>query len=50
MQGQYTLLKQRGANIQFTVEKGQGHRLDVNKDNLLGRLVGGIERARAGCT
>jgi len=50
MQGQYTLLKQRGANIRFTIEKGQGHRLDVNKDNLLGRLVGGIERARAGCT
>lgn len=50
MQGQYTLLKERGANIRFAIEKGQGHRLDVNKDNLLARLVGGIERARAGCT
>ena len=49
MQGEYTLMKQRGANIQFAIEKGQGHRLDVTKDNLLNRLVGEIERARNGC-
>lgn len=49
MQGEYALMKQRGANIQFAIEKGQGHRLDVNRDNLLKRLVAEIERARNGC-
>ncbi|MEQ1580936.1 MAG: hypothetical protein ABL964_10115 [Steroidobacteraceae bacterium] len=49
MQAQYTLIKQRGANIRFAVEKGQGHRLDVTRDNLLNRLVAEIERARNGC-
>jgi poly(3-hydroxybutyrate) depolymerase len=49
MQAEYTLMKQRGANIRFTVEKAQGHRLDVTKDALLNRLVAEIERARKGC-
>jgi poly(3-hydroxybutyrate) depolymerase len=50
MQAEYALMRQRGANIRFAVEKGQGHRLDVTRDNLLNRLVAGIERARNGCT
>lgn len=50
MQGQYAQLQQRGANIRFAIEKGQEHRLDVTRDNLLNRLVGEIERARNGCT
>jgi hypothetical protein len=49
MQAEYTLLKQRGAHIQFAIEKEQGHRLDVTRDNLLNRLVAEIERARNGC-
>lgn len=49
MQAEYTLLKQRGANIQFAIEKGQGHRLDVTRDNLLNRLVAEIGRSRNGC-
>jgi poly(3-hydroxybutyrate) depolymerase len=49
MQGQYSLLKERGANIQFTIEKGQGHRLDVRKDNLADRLMTELERASNGC-
>lgn len=50
MEAQSALLKQRGANIRFAIEKGQGHRLDVTRDNLLNRLVAEIERARNGCT
>lgn len=50
MQGQYNLLKERGADIQFTIEPGQGHRLDVTKDNLANRLIAELERARNVCT
>jgi len=50
MQGQYALLRERGANIRFQIEKDQPHRLDVRKDNLGQRLWAEIEEARKGCS
>ncbi len=50
MQLQYTLLKERGAHVEFTVEKDQPHRLDFTKANLANRIFDELERARNGCT
>jgi poly(3-hydroxybutyrate) depolymerase len=49
MQLQYSLLKERGVHVEFTVEKDQPHRLDVTKANLANRLFDELEASTHGC-
>ncbi len=50
MQNQFQVLKGRGYNIRFAVEKDQVHRLDTKKANLANRLFDELEASTRGCT
>lgn len=50
MQNQVQMLKGRGYNIRFEVEKDQVHRLDTKKANLANRLFDELEAATRGCS
>jgi len=49
IQQQASMLKKKGLNVRFTIEKGQPHRLDTFAGNGAKRLFDQFEQARQGC-
>jgi poly(3-hydroxybutyrate) depolymerase len=49
IQQQAAMLKKKGLNVQFTIEKGQPHRLDTFAGTGAKRLFDEFEQARQGC-